>query len=180
VLDIFQKKTAPAFEVALRIGAAMAGGDAETNEVLAKYSSALGVAYQIRDDLDDLIGAEDGDDLTAMRPTLPLALAYERTKADPENRELITKVWRRTATSGELAQARSLMKELDVENRCRVLMESYKEEAVRSLASLQNASLKGLLRRVISKIFTIEVKGWCSEFETRNAADRKAVAEAAR
>jgi hypothetical protein len=40
--------------------------------------------------------------------------------------------------------------------------------------------LKGLLRRVVGKIFQVEIKGWCSEFETRNAASRPAVAEAAR
>ncbi len=72
------------------------------------------------------------------------------------------------------------MQELGIEDRCRVLLESYKEEAVRSLAGLQNASLKGLLRRVISKIFTVEVKGWCSEFETRNATGREVVTEASR
>jgi len=33
--------------------------------------------------------------------------------------------------------------------------------------------LKGLLRRVISKIFSIEVKGWCSEFEARNVANQE-------
>jgi hypothetical protein len=33
---------------------------------------------------------------------------------------------------------------------------------------------------VIGKIFTLEVQGWCSEFETRNAASRQAVAESAR
>ena len=65
-----------------------------------------------------------------------------------------------------------LMKDLEVDNRCRGLLESYKEEAVRSLAALESASLKGLLRRVVSKIFTVEVKGCCSEFEARNAAGR--------
>ena len=61
--------------------------------------------------------------------------------------------------------------------RCRQLLDAYKEQAVRSLPELRNASLKGLLRRVIGKIFTLEVQGWCSEFETRNAASRQAVAE---
>ena len=37
--------------------------------------------------------------------------------------------------------------------------------------------LKGLLRRVVGKIFQVEIKGWCSEFETGNAADRQAVAQ---
>ena len=49
----------------------------------------------------------------------------------------------------------------------------------RALPALQNASLKGLLRRVIGKVFRVEIKGWCSEFETRNAAGRQAGAQAA-
>ena len=71
------------------------------------------------------------------------------------------------------------MKELDIEHRCRVLMESYKEEAVRALGELENASLKGLLRRVLSKIFTLELKGWCSEFEARNAPSGEVSADPA-
>ena len=35
-----------------------------------------------------------------------------------------------------------------------------------------------LLRRVIGKIFSMEVKGWCSEFEARNAPGREVGAEA--
>ena len=54
------------------------------------------------------------------------------------------------------------------------MLEAYKEEAIRTLPALQNASLKGLLRRGIGKGFRVEIKGWCSEFEARNAAGRQA------
>jgi hypothetical protein len=48
-------------------------------------------------------------------------------------------------------------------------LERYKEEAIRSLAELENASLKGLLRRVLGKIFNdTEIKVWCKEFEAAN------------
>ena len=36
-----------------------------------------------------------------------------------------------------------------------------------------------LLRRVVGKVFRVEIKGWCSEFETRDAAGRQAGAHAA-
>ena len=48
------------------------------------------------------------------------------------------------------------------------------------LPGLANPSLKGLLRRVIGKIFSVEIQGWCSEFEARNATGGQAVADAAR
>src|SRR4029077_15817306 len=54
VLSIFRQKTAPAFEVALRLGAAYADAGDDVHEVLTRYSEALGIAYQIRDDLEDL------------------------------------------------------------------------------------------------------------------------------
>src|SRR6266513_3073726 len=56
VLDIFRQKTAPACEVALRLGALYAGPEQheEVSDVLRVYSEALGIAYQIRDDLSDL------------------------------------------------------------------------------------------------------------------------------
>ena len=61
----------------------------------------------------------------------------------------------------------------------RTLLETYKEESIRSLRDLENASLKGLLRRVIGKIFNdTEIKGWCKEFEARNRAASAQVAAA--
>jgi geranylgeranyl diphosphate synthase type II len=179
VLDIFRQKTAPAFEVALRLGAAYAGqhDDEDLSEILSKYSEALGIAYQIRDDVEDLAEEAECGDIAALRPTLPLALAGERTKG--ENLALVQKFWRREPSNGDSKHLRQLLGELQVADRCRGLLDAYKEQAIRCLADLENASLKGLLRRVISKIFTVEVKGWCSEFEARNAASRAAVAEAA-
>ncbi|MBI1357385.1 MAG: DUF116 domain-containing protein [Acidobacteria bacterium] len=182
VLAIFQQKTAPAFGVSLEIGAACAGAGPKVQEVLRRYSDALGVAYQIRDDLDDLETGEDGaDDVAALRPSLPLALAYEHAKKEPALRPLLEAAWRRREGMSERAgEVRAAMDRFDAVERGRRLLESYKEEAVRSIADLDHASLKGLLRRVVGKIFSVEIEGWCSEFESRNAAGRPAVAEVAR
>src|SRR5688500_6578880 len=54
VLEIFRRKTSPAFEVALRVGAALAGAPQEVHATLTRYSDALGIAYQIRDDIEDV------------------------------------------------------------------------------------------------------------------------------
>ncbi|MBI1896209.1 MAG: polyprenyl synthetase family protein [Acidobacteria bacterium] len=163
LLQIFRQKTAPAFEVALQMGAALAGGGEDLLRILASYSEALGIAYQIRDDIEDIDGSGG-------RPSLPLAVAFERAKG--ENKAALERVWRRRQAASPVLIAEF------AGQRCNELMESYKEAAVRSLAGLDNASLKGLLRRVVGKIFQVEIKGWCSEFEARNAASRPAVAEA--
>ena len=65
-------------------------------------------------------------------------------------------------------------KEYKILDRAERLKESYKEQAIFSLKQLDNLRFKGLLRRVIGKIFNdIQIKGWCSEFETRNASNRQ-------
>ena len=179
VLEIFRQKTAPAFEVALQIGAAYGGAEEDILEILSRYSEALGIAYQIRDDIEDLRGQDAPDDLTALRPSLPLTLAYERARG--EDKTLVERAWRPNGRMAhQPAALRRLLRELKVEDRCQQLLDSYKEEAIRALPQLRNASLKGLLRRVIGKIFTVEIQGWCGEFEARNAAGRETVAETAR
>lgn len=180
VLDIFRRKTAPAFEVALRIGAVAAGAGPAVHDVMTKYSEALGIAYQIRDDLDDWTGESAPGCLRADRPSLLLAVALERARTrDPEVAGRLAEMWQGAAPPDGLASLDHVMQRLGVTDRCRQLLDSYKEESVRSLATLENASLKGLLRRVVGKIFNdIELRGWCSEFEARNAAGRAAGAEA--
>ena len=48
------------------------------------------------------------------------------------------------------------------------LMEAYKAQAIGSLIVLKNASLKGLLRRVMGKIFNdFEIMGCCNDPQAR-------------
>lgn len=202
VLDIFRQKTAPAFEVALKLGAiyALTNSTAHANfsplparnergegqgegpltdyseiaEALRAYSEALGIAYQIRDDLSDLGANGETNDIAGLRPSLLLAAAFER--ADGEKRKLLESVWRRSAGM-DAAQIEALYMELKADERVRHLLETYKEEAIRSLRDVENANLKGLLRRVIGKIFNdTEIKGWCKEFETRNGVSQTQMA----
>jgi len=170
VLDIFRKKTAPAFEVALRVGALYAGVDQheEGEDVLHVYSEALGIAYQIRDDLSDLGDTGETNDIAGLRPSLLLAVAHE--KAKDAQKELLASVWRRQLPAGvSVKDIEALYTELGADLRAKTLLETYKEEAIRCLRDLENPNLKGLLRRVLGKIFNdVEIKGWCKEQEQLN------------
>ena len=170
VLGIFEGKTAPAFAVALRLGALAAGveADEEVSAVLEAYSRALGIAYQIRDDLEDYTqgGAGAPDDLEAMRPGVVLSAGWERAKGDAK--QVLESRWKRESVY-DVSAVRAACAEAGALERCQDLLERYKEEAIRSLGDLENASLKGLLRRVLGKIFNdTEIKGWCKEFEAAN------------
>jgi geranylgeranyl pyrophosphate synthase len=180
VLDIFRKKTAPAFEVALRLGALCAGVEPhdQVADVLTIYSQALGIAYQVRDDLSDIGANGETNDLAGLRPSLLLAIAYD--KAKDGQKEILGSVWRRALLPGVgFDQIEQLYRDLGAETRARTVLETYKEEAIRSLAQLENHNLKGLLRRVIGKIFNdVEIKGWCKEQETKNRVRDGALLEA--
>ena len=52
ILSMFEK-TAPAFDVALRMGGIFAGVDELSLKTLKAFSDHLGIAYQVKDDLDD-------------------------------------------------------------------------------------------------------------------------------
>ena len=168
VLEIFRQKTAPAFEVALNLGAAYAGKLSEVADVLKTYSENLGIAYQIRDDMDDL-GEDAGENaLQQMRPSVLLAVARERAKGD--DKALLESLWSHEDLENiALHKVRQLAHEVEADEKCLLLLETYKDAAVRSLADLENSNLKGLLRRVMGKIFNdLEIKGWCREYEVKN------------
>ncbi len=165
VLEIFRSKTAPAFEVALQMGAVFAGTQihAGVSDTLRAYSESLGIAYQIRDDLSDHGVEGETNDREQIRPNRPLAGAHEKAKGP--DREALETAWRRQLNGAVSHQdIERLCQELKAVERSERLLEAYKEEAIRSIAQLDNPSLKGLLRRMIGKIFNdAEIKGWCSE-----------------
>ena len=170
VLEIFRKKTAPAFEVALRIGSIYGSLEKydESADTIQAYSDALGIAYQIRDDISDLGADGDTNDIEGLRPTLLLGIAHEKAKGD--QKDVLKQVWQRSIPEGwNTEKIEALYEELGAVERADQLLETYKEEGIRCLGELQNQNLKGLLRRVIGKIFNdTEIKGWCKEFEEKN------------
>ncbi len=177
VLEIFRQKTAAAFEVALRLGADLGGADDATHDVLRKYSESLGIAYQIKDDLEDFRGDADSNDLAQVRLSLILAIAHRRAEGEEKHR--IASLVRSGAP--ELTDdVRRIVTERGVLDKADDLLEAYKEDAIRSLRFLSGPTLKGLLRRIVGKIFGEKlIEGYCSEFEARNAASRATGADAA-
>jgi octaprenyl-diphosphate synthase len=77
-LDVIDGKTAELTACCCRLGALYSGMPAVTVEALARYGRALGMAFQIADDLLDLVGEERttgkslGTDLEQQKLTLPL------------------------------------------------------------------------------------------------------------
>ncbi|MEU6064509.1 polyprenyl synthetase family protein [Streptomyces sp. NPDC047082] len=94
-LEMARLKTAVLFSAACRIGAALAGAGECEAAALAGYGEALGIAFQIRDDLlpytGGLSGKPSDSDLRNQRPTLPVLLA--RDHAGPAQREQLARAF---------------------------------------------------------------------------------------
>ena len=168
VIEIFRQKTAPAFEVALKIGASLSGKLPDVADELHAYSEALGIAYQIRDDLDDLGDDSAAEGRTNIRPSIVLSLLRERGNGDIKTAMEAT--WSGDASAlPDKAVIRDWALDSGAHEKAMFQLEAFKEAAIRSLMPVDNANLKGLLRRVIGKIFNdLEIKGWCREFEQKN------------
>ena len=85
-LQIIQRKTAALFTQGARMGAHLAGASSNVIEQLAKSGYNIGMAFQIVDDVLDIIGDGNrtgkptGADLRDGNPSLPLVLALARDK----------------------------------------------------------------------------------------------------
>lgn len=95
-LRVIERKTAVLFAAATRLGALVAGADAETQQRFSDYGLNLGMAFQIADDLLDYtsdaetLGKNLGDDLAEGKATLPLIHAL--SLANPEQAAQLRKI----------------------------------------------------------------------------------------
>ncbi|UOA28119.1 polyprenyl synthetase family protein [Pseudosulfitobacter sp. DSM 107133] len=87
-LQVVRGKTAALFSAAMEVGGVIADADAATVKALYDYGDALGVAFQIVDDLLDYQGQSTatgkniGDDFRERKLTLPVIKAVAKANAD--------------------------------------------------------------------------------------------------
>src|SRR5437867_5013337 len=103
-MELVDRKTACLFSVCARLGALVAGADAQTEEKLGEYAWNLGMAFQLVDDVLDFtarevtLGKPVGGDLREGKVTLPLVYALEQATAD--ERRLVERVLRQRNYDG--------------------------------------------------------------------------------
>ena len=91
---IIERKTASLIELAAELGAALAGADERVRSALGRFGRWLGIAYQVRDDLLDLMGEQPivgkdlGKDLDKGKMTLPVIHHLRHAGADERARTL--------------------------------------------------------------------------------------------
>ena len=95
-IDIIRRKTADLFATCMRIGAILGNASPEEEKALSAYGLALGLAFQMKDDLLDFTASEKklgkpvGLDLREGKLTLPVIYMLE--KGDAQTRAMVEMV----------------------------------------------------------------------------------------
>lgn len=149
-LQVVRGKTAALFSAATEVGGVIADADTTVVQALYDYGDALGIAFQIADDLLDYqgdtaqTGKNVGDDFRERKLTLPVIKAV--AQATPEERSF----WERTIEKGrqedgDLEHALSLMAKYDTLSATREDALIWAEKAKASIAKLPDHTIRTLL-----------------------------------
>ena len=116
---IIEGKTAALFAAATEVGAVISNAEDKEADALANFGKALGISFQITDDLLDYVGSEEvlgkniGDDFKEGKVTLPLIKAISKSSKEEKRfwEEVINKGMQK---SSDLEHALLLMRQHNV------------------------------------------------------------------
>ena len=148
-LTIIREKTASLMAAACQGGAQLAGASVATAKTLAAFGQAFGTAFQIVDDTQDVVGAEDrmgkslGTDLAHGQITLPLIVLREAVDRAARPRVIELLQHHENGTSAQTLKAMALSQ--DVASTCFAKAQMLIEEAKAALETLPpSAARQGL------------------------------------
>ena len=103
-LDIASKKTAALIAAATSLGSYLGSGASKLVDSFRLFGEALGMAYQIRDDILGIWGTEEStgksaSDISQRKKTLPVVYGLQNSKG--EEREILEKLYSQKSIEGE-------------------------------------------------------------------------------
>ncbi len=153
-IRVVRGKTAALFAAACEVGGVISGVDETQIAALRDYGDALGIAFQIVDDLLDYggasaaLGKNTGDDFREGKLTLPVIQSI--AAADRKEREFWDRViGKGKQEEGDLDHALSLMAKHGALETTRDKALGYAEQAQSALAPLPEGELKTLLVELV-------------------------------
>ncbi len=144
-LDIIAKKTASLLSVCCRFGAVLAGEDDRCGDALARYGHHLGMAFQISDDMLDLVGNEEemgkslGRDLEKGELTLPV-IHFLANADEPQRAEALAAIG--NGKPADVRRLRRLLVEGTTIPYCDRLAREHAEEAAKALKTLPDSEAR--------------------------------------
>jgi octaprenyl-diphosphate synthase len=148
--QVVRGKTAALFSAATEVGGVIADASEEHVAALFAYGDALGIAFQIVDDLldyqgSDATGKNIGDDFRERKLTLPVIKAV--AQADAEERAFWTRtIEKGRQEDGDLDHALSLLKKHDTLSATKTDALAWAERAKTALDALPDHELRDMLR----------------------------------
>lgn len=144
ILQVFEYKTATAFKVSLLLGAIAGNADPASLAFLHQVSRSVGIAYQIKDDLEECNAEAE---LKPEKPSVLISWLYEHST--PSAKNLLREAYRNNAFDMiqrqiEQNQTRSSVTEL---------LKRYVAQAKKNLGNCPNIGLKLALHEILGKTF---------------------------
>jgi len=141
-LEKMRRKSASLFRASAHTAALVVGAPAEEAEALAGYGENFGLAYQISDDLAELLGSPVPSDLVNRRVTLPII--HLRRNGGEEARGLLEKSFG-TCDPGTVRLLVDSMKRVGSLGYCEEAIASYVEKARSHLKQIRESRYRDLL-----------------------------------
>jgi octaprenyl-diphosphate synthase len=147
-IEIIADKTAEIFRSCCQIGARLSSADADTAQRLGEYGLNLGIAFQIADDVLDIVGDEEkagktlGTDFAETKPTLPLI--HLLGSVDDNRREEIISLISQVGSKASSEVITILASNGSVEY-SKDFVRRYVGRAIESLESLPDSGAKSAL-----------------------------------
>jgi octaprenyl-diphosphate synthase len=157
-IRVVRGKTAALFSAATEAGAVLAGAEPRVVEGLRTYGDALGIAFQIVDDLLDWeggaeIGKNRGDDFREGKVTLPIIRTLERA-GEAERAFWARTVGRGEVREGDLEEAGALLRQSGALAAARAEAEGWAMRAREALRVLPDDPLRDLLDDLAGYVVT--------------------------
>ncbi len=144
-LQVFDYKTATAFKVSLLLGALAAGADENSLALLEEFSRSIGIAYQIKDDIEDFRNS-DGE-FEIHKPSVLVSLLAE--KLNPDDRILFNNA----LLDNDINIIHGLVDNYKTVPEAENLLLKYISDSRDCLDNFQNTGLKMALHEILGYIF---------------------------
>jgi len=142
-LDMIRLKTAVLLGASLEIGALVASAKKQDVKAIYDFGIALGMAFQLKDDLLDVYGNQDdfgkvsGGDIAANKKTFLLLKALEI--ADKADHDQLTKLYNSKniiAEAEKISAVKAIYEKLEIKQAVEAAMEDYYQQAIRFLRNV--------------------------------------------
>lgn len=144
-LYVFENKTAAAFKVSLLLGAIAGGADSDSLALLEQFSNYIGVAYQIKDDLEDFKNPDSNFEIE--KPSVLISLLSENLSSSDKG------LFKDAIANNKPDTIHHLVEEYKIRQNAEVLLKDYITQTDNCLGNFQNIGLKLALHEILGKTF---------------------------